>query len=181
MNKKFLLVPSLISICACLCACSEQSVTIKEGTYYLSNGKNDTYIVISNVTDEKSQNSLDIGEYTGKCDIQFYNYDFTQDSEQCATLAAMMEQTGRFDGDCTDEQFDELKEKYMELIDLNKQLSENKGDANLGKQDDSYYITIVVDGTVSEYDEWGRELVMEYYPSENSIVFNEYKFVLGCI
>ena len=77
----------LLTACFCLalCSCSSGTVIIQEGKYCLSGS--DAYIIVSNFDpdvedsgdedDENDEDDVEEEDFIGTCEVQFFNYDFS--------------------------------------------------------------------------------------------------------
>lgn len=75
--KKLIIIPALLLCIISLCACSAEEISIQSGNYYL--GNSDSYIKISNFDpDGESSDPDDVDAFLGTCEVQFFNYDFSE-------------------------------------------------------------------------------------------------------
>lgn len=173
--KKIVLI---FTVCLCIfsfCSCSQNATSIEEGKYYLDNGKNDTYIIVSNYQKNGEYSDTYKGaedsNYLGCCDIQFVNYDFDDLNKEYVKIALAL---GTVD---SENKKKEMEKKLNENVNLQKQFADNCCKVGFAYVENLYWLYTEVDGT----EVTGKPKLnfpITYNPNDKSITFEEEKFIL---
>ena len=160
-----------VSIIIILSGCG-QNDELKEGKYSLENSNGQSYIALSDFSKDNS-------DYLGTCYLQFENVDLTTFEETSINNTFSNYVFENNLNNLSEKEQADLRNEFLSKIDLKKQFVDNKSLFEYGysEEQEGYWLMSEINGSGFN-NEYETYVSMQYIPEENTLIFDEKKYVL---